>query len=58
MADKRRRPTAYSIFIGVLVILLILSIALFIYGSANNGVARPVLPGKGVFALWTTMHHG
>lgn len=58
MADKRRRPSAYAIFIGVLVILLILAIALFIYGSMTNGVPQPVLPGKGVFALRTVMHHG
>ncbi len=58
MARKPRKPSAYSIFIAVLVVLLILAVALFIYGSASNGMPRPVLPGQSHFALGTIMRHG
>lgn len=58
MAGKRLRPTAYAIFITVLVILLLLAIALFIYGSMTNGIPQPRLPGKGVFALGGMLYHG
>ena len=54
----RRKPSAYSVFIAVLTVLLILAIALFIYGSATNGVIRPQLPGRGIFALGTILRHG
>ena len=54
----RRKPSAYSVFIAVLTVLLILAIALFIYGSATNGIIRPQLPGKGLFALGTILRHG
>ena len=53
-----RKPSAYHIFIAVLVVLLILSVALFVYGSATNGVIRPQLPGKGLFALGASLRHG
>ena len=53
-----RKPSAYHIFIAVLVVLLFFAIALFIYGSATNGVIRPQLPGKGLFALGTGLRHG
>ena len=52
------KPSAYHVFIAVLVVLLILAVALFVYGSATNGVIRPQLPGKGLFALGTILHHG
>lgn len=58
MARKPRKPSAYSIFIAVLVVLLICAFALFIYGSATNGLPRPVLPGQGRFALGTIMLYG
>lgn len=58
MAPKHRKPSAYAVFITVLVILLILCMALFIYGSMTNGIPQPRLPGKGVFALGTIMYHG
>ena len=58
MARKHRKPSAYSIFIAVLAVLLIGAIALFIYGSATNGLPKPTLPGQGHFALGTIMHHG
>lgn len=58
MADKRRKPSAFAIFIGILVVLLMLAIALFVYGSMTNGIPRPVLPGRSVFALRTIMYHG
>ena len=54
----RRKPSAYGVFIAVLVLLLILAVALFIYGSATNGVPQPHVPGKGVFALGTYLRHG
>ena len=53
-----RKPSGYHIFIAVLVVLLLLAVALFIYGSATNGVIRPQLPGKGLFALGTSLRHG
>ncbi len=53
-----RKPSAYSIFIVIMAVLLILAIALFIYGSATNGLPQPRLPGKGVFALGTIIRHG
>ena len=55
---QERKPSAYSVFIAVLTVLLILAIALFIYGSATNGIPQPHLPGKGVFALGTIIRHG
>lgn len=58
MAGKQKKSRAYPIFIAVMLILLILAVALFIYGSANNGVVQPRLPGKGVFGLGTMLHHG
>ena len=58
MADKKRRNLGFTIFITVLVILLILAIALFVYGSMTNGIPQPKLPGKGIFALGTMMLHG
>ena len=53
-----RKPSAYHVFIAVLVVLLLLAVALFVYGSVTNGVIRPQLPGKGLFALGTILHHG
>lgn len=58
MARKHRKPSAYHIFITVLAVLLILAIALFVYGSATHGLIRPQLPGRGVFALGTSLLHG
>ena len=57
MADKKS-GWAYRIWLAALVILLLLAIALFIYGSMTNGIPKPRLPGKGVFALGTTYLHG
>lgn len=53
-----RKPSGYHIFIAVLTVLLILAIALFIYGSATNGVIRPHLPGKDSFAQGINLPHG
>ena len=53
-----RKPSCYHIFIAVLVVLLLLAVALFIYGSATNGIIRPQLPGKGLFAMGTGLRHG
>lgn len=58
MAGKQRKSLAYPIFITVMVILLILAVALFIYGSTNNGIVQPRLPGRGVFGLRAMLHHG
>ena len=58
MADRKRHNRSFAIFITVLVILLILAIALFVYGSMTNGIPQPKLPGKGIFALGTTPRHG
>ena len=58
MAHKHRKPSAYSIFIAVLVVLLVFAVALFIYGSATNGLPKPVLPGQGRFAMRMIMRHG
>lgn len=53
-----RKPSAYHMFIAVLVVLLILAIALFIYGSATNGLIRPQVPMKGFFSPGTILRHG
>ncbi len=58
MADRKRGSRAYAMFITALVILLILAIALFVYGSMTNGLPQPHLPGRGLFALGTIPHHG
>ena len=58
MTRKHRKPSGYNILITVLVVLLIGAIALFIYGSATNGLPQPTLPGKGHFALGMIIHHG
>lgn len=54
----RKKDRGFAIFITVLVILLILAIALFIYGSMTNGMPQPRLPGKGIFAMGTVHSHG
>lgn len=53
-----RKPSAYGIFITVLVILLILCIALFIYGSATNTAPQITRPGHGTFAWGMMIRHG
>lgn len=58
MAGKQKKSRAYPIFIAVMIILLLFAIALFIYGSANNGIVQPRLPGKGLFALGMMWPHG
>ena len=58
MADKKHQSHRFAIFIAVLVVLLIGAVALFVYGSMTNGLPQPRLPGKGVFALRTTLPHG
>ena len=58
MADRKRGPCGYRIFLFIMTVLLIGAIALFIYGSATNGLPQPRLPGKGVFALGTILRHG
>ena len=58
MAAKKHPNRGYMIFIIVMVILLIGAIALFVYGSSTNGIPQPKLPGQGVFALRTLLHHG
>ena len=58
MAGKSKKTHGFSVFIVILVILLFLAIALFVYGSMTNGIPQPRLPGKGVFALGTMLHHG
>ena len=58
MAAKKPQRDGFPVLIAVLVILLILAVALFVYGSMTNGISQPRLPGKGVFALGTTLLHG
>lgn len=58
MARKQKKSRSFALFITVLVILLILAVALFVYGSMNNGIPQPRLPGMNVFALGTMPHHG
>ena len=58
MAGKSKKSLGFPILITVLVVLLILAIALFVYGSTTNGIPQPRLPGKGVFALGTMLRHG
>lgn len=54
MASKKPASRAYPIFMTVLVILLILAIALFVYGSITNGIPQPRLPGGDLFAMGIT----
>lgn len=54
----RKKDRGFAIFIAVLVVLLILAVALFVYGSMTNGLIQPKLPGKGIFALGTMHPHG
>ncbi len=56
--DSRKGNRAFAIFIAVLVILLVLAVALFVYASMTNGLPQPHLPGRGVFALGAMLHHG
>ena len=58
MTGKQKKSRGFSVFITVMVILLILAIALFIYGSMTNGLVQPRLPGKGVFGLGIMPNHG
>ncbi len=57
MADKKK-DRAYAVFIGVMIILLMLCIALFVYGSMTNRLPRPAIPGAGRFALGAALRHG
>ncbi len=57
MGDKKG-SCYFAVYIAVLVILLILAMALFVYGSATNGLPRPQLPGHSTLAWGTTLHHG
>ncbi len=54
----KKKSRAFAIYIAVLVVLLLLAIMLFVYGSMTNGIPQPTLPGKGVFARGTMLHHG
>ena len=58
MAGKQKKSRGYALLMTVLVILLILAIALFVYGSMNNGVPQPRLPGMNVFAQGMMLRHG
>ena len=58
MARKKPFWNGYTVFMTVMVILLILAIALFVYGSTTNGLAVPHLPGKGLFAWGIIRPHG
>lgn len=58
MAGKKRSDRAFAVFITVLVILLILAMALFVYGSMTNGLPKPHLPGQHPLAWGTMPHHG
>ena len=58
MAVNKRRSRGFAIYIAVLVVLLILAVALFIYGCATNGVTRPQLPGQSLLSHGTMLHHG
>lgn len=46
MAVNHRKSRGFTLLITVLVILLLGAIALFIYGSLNNGVVSPRLAPK------------
>ncbi len=59
MADKKRKSRGFAIFITVLVILLIGAMALFVYGSMNNGIVAPRLrPNLNGAILETMLRHG
>lgn len=58
MAAKQKKSRGYTIFMAVMIVLLILAIALFVYGSMHNGIIQPRLPGKGFFAWGATLLHG
>lgn len=57
MAVRKRATRAFAIYITVLVILLVLAIALFVYGSMTNGLPQPELPGSRWFAAGAVLHH-
>ncbi len=58
MAGKQRKKHGFAILIFILLLLLVGAVALFIYGSANNHLPVPQLPGKGSFALRMLLYHG
>ncbi len=59
MAAKNRKSRGFAIFITVLVILLMGAIALFVYGSMNNGLIAPRLkPALNGLSLGTFFPHG
>lgn len=58
MADRKRGARAFVLFITILVILLMLAIALFVYGSMTNSLTQPSLPRRGLFALGMITRHG
>lgn len=45
MAATPRRHTLYILFLLLMVLLCAAGIALMVYGSANNGIPAPKLPG-------------
>lgn len=59
MAAKQRKSRGFAIFITVLVILLMGAVALFIYGSMNNGLVAPRLrPNLNGLSLGAFFRHG
>ena len=54
----RKKPSAYTVFMAVLIVLLILAAALFVYGSVTNGLIKPQLPVKGIFTPGISLPHG
>ena len=58
MAERKHSNRSFAIFITILVILLMLAIALFIYGSMTNGIPQLRLPGHPHFALGPRCWYG
>jgi len=59
MSGKKQQGRGFAIFIALLVILLMGAVALFIYGSMNNGVVAPRLrPNLNGCILGTMLQHG
>lgn len=58
MSTKPNRPRAFSIYLTVLIVLLILACMLFIAASTANAKVQPRVRPNGLLALALSMPHG
>lgn len=58
MSTKPKRPRAFSIYLAVLIVLLILACMFFIAACTANARVQPRMRPNGLLALSLSMPHG